>query len=70
MNKTLYSPMDSRQAVVTFTNEKPLPRALLPERFGTTSLPHCGAVEVSSADSSNYAVPVNVVTPVFETEGD
>jgi len=68
MNKIPYNPMSVRQAVATFTNEHPLPHALLPERFEATSVPDRGAIEVSSADSSPYAMPINIITPVFETE--
>ena len=52
---------------VVYTNEVVPPSGLLPERFGSTSVPGpTGSIAFDSVSGSVYSLPEHVETPVFE----
>jgi len=67
MNKALYSAGEAATGACTYSNEDHLRRALLPERFESTSIPDFSAGAVVELDlGDQYTVPSLSETPVIE----
>jgi len=68
MNKTLFSAGDAAIGARTYSNESHLRRAILPERFESTSVPDflAGGAIVELELGDQYTVPSLSETPVIE----
>lgn len=67
MNAACVSQTSATTEGRTYTNESYLPRALLPERFESTSVPKDMTGGVVEAElSEQYAIPSSVQTPLHE----